>query len=88
MTVKEFLLTIDKKTKVVILQRPISRIDSFCGLVERQCGACKDILHSNQNYLDYEVVSSMAKEKYLAVVCAASYEQENEVIIAMYSGRM
>jgi hypothetical protein len=88
MTVKEFMNTIDKKAKVVVLQYPIRRIDSFCGLVERQQGVCKMLLSSNQNYLDYEVTKTEVKGEHTVIVCKANYEQENEVITAMYNGRM
>ena len=88
MTVKEFLLTLDKDAEVVVKQYPINRIDSSCNLVERQRGAQNILISANQNYLEYEVKETTIDSSITQIICKANPKQEYEVIAAMYSGRM
>ena len=88
MTVKDLLETINTETNIIVRQKPISRIDSFCGLVERQRGACGVLLDSNQNYLDYEVLKTESYGDTVEITCKASPAQEIRVINAFYNGRM
>lgn len=88
MTVKDLLNTIDKNKNIIVRQKPISRIDSFCGMVERQRGACGVLIASNQNYLDYEVIKTESSDDTIEIDCKANAAQERSVINAFYNGRM
>ena len=88
MTVKEYLLNLDNETEVLVKQYPIQRLDSSCNLVERQRGNRDVLISSNQNYLEYEVKTITVDPSITQIICKANPKQEQEVIAAMYSGRM
>lgn len=55
--------------------------------VLRQYASVGDLLSSNQNYLDYEVIDLRQEEGIMTLTCKANKEQENKVLRSWYEGR-
>lgn len=87
MTVKEILEIIPKGVVVNVYQTPISRIDNCSDPVHRQTGEVSELIHANQNYLDFNAVKLQQHYGLMTITCTARAEQEMAIINALYNGK-
>jgi hypothetical protein len=87
MIVKEYLALWADNPSIKIMQMPIKKIDKSSDPVHRQTALVSELLESNQNYLDFEIVYFLMDDDLLIVVCKANEEQERKTINAYLYGK-
>ena len=82
MLVRELLEKRKNDEDIKVFQVPIKEIDTCEELVKRYEGDREVSFSSNQNYLDFVILYYYHDNGYLIVICKASTEQENRIIVA------
>lgn len=87
MLVREILSLVHRQTVIKVYQTAIKAFGCGDEPVLRQYASVGDLLSSNQNYLDYEVIDLRQEEGIMTLTCKANKEQENKVLRSWYEGR-